>query len=206
MQKDILLEKLKAGGFSEEIIKAFAEVDREEFVPDEFKIHAYDNIPIPLGETEASISPPTTIATMLQLLDVKKTDSVLEIGSGSGYVLALLAKIAPLGNIYGVEINTKLATDSRKRLTEHENVHIFNLDGSKGFPQQASQSQFDKIILSASAPDIGTVYQMLDQLKEDGILVAPVKDSIVQIKKTDRKIEKHEFPGFAFVKLIKKEF
>jgi len=203
MLKEKLLEQLKDGSVPQNIIKAFANVKRENFIPEEFALNAYDDIPIPLDGAESSISQPTTIALMLQLLDVQENSKVLEIGSGCGYVLALLSELAQKGEIFGIEIKTNIAAISKKNLADKEKVHIFNLDGSTGLPDQAP---FDKIIISASAPDIGTVYQILDQLNDPGILVAPVKDSLIQIKKKDKKIEKVEFPGFAFVPLIKKDF
>jgi protein-L-isoaspartate(D-aspartate) O-methyltransferase len=206
MQKELLLAQFRRSGIPEPVIKAFAQVRREDFVPDEFALHAYDDVPIPLPEAESSLSQPSTAALMLQLLDVRPKQRILEIGSGSGFVLALLAELAIEGEIFGVEINTRLAALSKKRLLHLPQVHVFNLDGSLGLPQQAEQAPFDRILISASAPDLGTIYQILDQLKDPGILVAPVKDSLFQIKKTNRKIEKIEFPGFRFVKLVKKEF
>lgn len=199
MPKEELLKKLKELDFSEKIIGAFAFVKRENFLPDQYLGYAYDDIAIPLEEGSSSISQPSTIALMLKLLDIQNDDSVLEIGSGSGYVLALLSALAPNGMIYGVEIKTEFAVASKKRLSNRKNVKIFSVDGSRGLPQNAP---FDKIIVSAAAPDIGTIYLLLDQLKDEGIIVAPVKNSLIQIKKFGKNIERLEFPGFSFVPLV----
>jgi protein-L-isoaspartate(D-aspartate) O-methyltransferase len=200
MTKESLLIELRKKGVSVEILQAFAVVKREDFVPEEFILHAYDDVPIPLSERESSLSQPSTIAFMLQLLDPSSESKVIEIGSGSGYVLALLAELCPKATVYGVEINTKLAINSTKKLSQNPRITIFNTDGSNGLLPQAP---FNRILMSAASPDLGTVYSLIDQLSDPGILVAPVKDSLVQIIKKDKKIEKHEFPGFSFVKLIK---
>lgn len=139
---------------------------------------------------------------MLSLLDLQPNHKVLEIGSGSGYTLALLSEIVGQGEVYGLEIIKKLAVLSKKRLLQRKRTHIINKEGSVGLAQQAP---FDRIIVSAASPDIATIYNLLDQLNEDGIIVAPVKESIFQIKKSKGQLEKKEFPGFLFVPLVKKE-
>ena len=132
--KEELLSKLRELGFSEKIVGAFAFVKRENFLPEQYLGYAYDDIAIPLEEGSSSISQPSTIALMLKLLDIQNSDSVLEIGSGSGYVLALLSALTPNGKIYGVEIKTEF-TAVKKRLADRENVKIFSVDGSRDFPK-----------------------------------------------------------------------
>jgi protein-L-isoaspartate(D-aspartate) O-methyltransferase len=199
MNKNSLLEHLNKSKVPQNIINAFEKVNREDFIPEEFLLSAYDDIPIPLPEPGSTLAQPSTIALMLQLLDVKPWSKVLEIGSGSGYVLKLLSNLTNQ-KIYGAEINTKMASDSIKHLKDEKRITIFNVDGSNGLP---SQAPFDRILISASAPDLATIYGMIDQLNESGILVAPVQDSLVQMIKNGKNIEKHEFPGFRFVKLVK---
>jgi protein-L-isoaspartate(D-aspartate) O-methyltransferase len=200
MNKLSLLEKLRQSNVPDSIISAFGRVNREEFIPEEFLNNAYDDVPIPLAEPESSISQPSTIALMLQLLEISPTNKILEIGSGSGYVLSILSELSFFGKIYGLEINPNLAISSIKKLSNKKNIIILNRDGYQGLP---SQAPFDKILISASAQDMSVIYNLLDQLKDPGILVAPIKDSLWQIIKKDKKIEKHEFPGFRFVKLVK---
>ena len=201
LQKEKLLQSLKESKFPENIVIAFSAVQREKFVPEEFLLNAYDDVALPLNEVGSAISQPSTIAIMLQLLEIKEDEKILEIWSGCGYVLALLSHLTKNGEVYGVEINTRLASASIRILENNPNIRIFNTDGCLGLPKHA---QYDKILVSASAPDLGSIYQILDQLKDPGIIVAPVKDSLFQIKKNNRQLEKHEFPGFAFVPLVKK--
>ncbi|MDP3882184.1 MAG: protein-L-isoaspartate O-methyltransferase [Nanoarchaeota archaeon] len=200
LQKEKLLQSLRANKFSDNIIEAFSAVPREKFVPEEFAVNSYDDLALPLNEVGSTLSQPSVIAIMLQLLEVKEEDKILEIGSGCGYVLSLLSHLAKKGEIYGVEINTRLAADSIKTLEGDKKIKVFNTDGSLGLP---SHAPYDRILISASAQDLTTVYQILDQLKDPGIMVAPVKDSLFQIKKINKKLEKHEFPGFLFVPLVK---
>src|SRR3989344_3364583 len=102
MNKAQLLKSLKAQGFPEKILDAFGEIHREDFVPENLKEYAYYDEALPL-ESSATISQPYTIAFMLNLLELKKGQKILEIGSGCGYVLALLNEITK-GKIYGIEI------------------------------------------------------------------------------------------------------
>ncbi len=199
MRKEALIEILKKKEFKDNIIFAFDRVDREMFVPDHLKNHAYDDIALPTEE-DSSLSKPSTIATMLGLLEVEDNDKILEIGSGSGYTSALLSNLTK-NNVFAVEIKIKLATRSANLLSKYTNVKIICSDGSRGLE---SQAPFDKIIVSASANDNATLYNLLSQLKEGGILVGPVKDKILKIKKIKNAIEKQEFDGFSFLPLLTK--
>lgn len=203
MQKDKekLLVSLKTQGYSDEIIKAFARVNRELFVPDQFITYAYEDIAIPL-EDGSTLSQPSTIALMLSLLEPEQNNKILEIGSGSGYVLALLSEIIKSGRIYGIEINPRLAVRSKKNLANDSNIEIINRSGLNGLNEQAP---FDRILVSASFPDKEVAYRFLEQLKDPGILVCPVKDSIFQIKKSKARISEKTYKGYAFVPFVSKE-
>src|SRR3989344_5781941 len=98
MNKSQLINSLKQEGFSKEILNAFDKVPRENFIPDEIREEAYEDIALAL-ENGATISQPYTIAFMLQLLDVKPNQKILEIGSGCGYVLALISELSPNSKI-----------------------------------------------------------------------------------------------------------
>lgn len=198
MNKEELLISLRKKGLSESIIDAFNKVKREDFVPEHLIGYAYEDIALPVMEG-STLSQPSTVAFMLNLLDAKNNQKILEIGSGSGYVLALLSEINPNGKIYGIEILKELAIQSRNYLKDKQNVEIIMRDGSEGLGEFAP---YDRILISASCPEVPT--HLLQQLKEDGILVAAVKQSIFQIKKekNGETLEK-EFPGFAFVPLRK---
>jgi len=201
MNKPQLLNSLKQQGFPSKIIKAFKKVKRENFIPEEIKQYAYEDEPLPIGQGQ-TISQPYTIAFMLNLLELDKISKkqhkikILEIGSGSGYVLALINEISKSSEIYAIERIKELANKS-KQVLKNKNIKIINKDGSKGLPKSAP---FDRILISAACPKIPE--HLYPQLKDNGIIVASVQNSIFQIKKINNKIQKKEFSGFVFVPLV----
>lgn len=201
MLKDELLSILSQKGYSERVIKAFEKVKREEFAPEILASYAYEDIPLPIW-TGATISQPSTIAFMLDLLDARQGQNILELGSGSGYVLALLSEIIKDGKISGVEINKKLALNSRKTLSKNSIIQVVIRSGSSGLPESAP---YDRILVSFSCHDRYFPALLVDQLKDPGILVVPIKQSIFQFKKENGKVSSQEFPGFAFVPMVQKE-
>jgi len=199
MDKSELLDSLKRKGFPDKIVNVFGKVKRENFVPENFVAYSYEDMALPL-EDGSSISQPSTVAFMLKLLELKQGQKILEIGSGSGYVLALMSELIKDGKIYGIEINKGLAVKSKTKLSDDSNIEILCRDGSSGLKEFAP---FDRILISAAAPVIPS--KLYDQLKDPGIIVSAVKQSIFQIKKENGQITQKEFPGFAFVPLRKKE-
>ena len=135
----------------------------------------------------------------------KNKIKILEIGSGSGYVLALIDEILKFQNlqnflsieIYGIERINELVKKSRQILNKNKNIIIINKDGSRGLKEHAP---FDRILVSAAFEKIPE--NLFEQLKNNGILVTPVKNSIFQFKKVNNKIQKKEFPGFVFVPVV----
>jgi protein-L-isoaspartate(D-aspartate) O-methyltransferase len=123
MTKEELLASLKKKGCPDYILNAFEKVRREDFIPDRLIGYAYEDIALPVEEG-STLSQPSTIAFMLNLLEPKDGQKILEIGSGSGYVLALLAEINKTGKIYGVEILKSMAISSKKRLESKTNLDI----------------------------------------------------------------------------------
>lgn len=201
MNKLGLLKHLKEKGFDTKIVAAFRYVKREDFIPKEFKAQAYEDIALPLGYGQ-TISQPYTIALMLSLLELKDNQTILEIGSGCGYALALTAYLSNFSTIYGIERISELVEKSKYLLRDHKNIKIINADGSKGLKDKAP---FDRILVSASGDEIPK--ELIKQLKKDGILVMPLKGSIIQLKKiSETKNTIKEFPGFAFVPLIKGDY
>lgn len=196
MQKQTLITYLKIQGFPKKITNAFSKVKRELFIPEEHKELAYENQPLPIGNNQ-TISQPYTIAFMLDLLDLKDNQKILEVGSGSGYVLALINEISKNSNIHGIEIIKELATSSKKILTKNKNIKITQADGNKGLKQNPP---FDRILVSASAKEIPQ--KLLEQLKIKGVMVCVVGNSIVKIKKEKNRIRKIEYLGFSFVPLV----
>jgi protein-L-isoaspartate(D-aspartate) O-methyltransferase len=199
MDKTYLLSKLKEQGLDERTILAFEKVKREDFVPSHLFSFSYEDIPLP-NVDGSSIPQPSTVAFMLKLLDLKQGQKILEIGSGSGYVLSLISEIIKEGKIYGLELHRNLAIRSKKLLERDSNIDIFIRNGFNGLKELAP---FDRIIVSASAKSIPS--HLIHQLSDDGVLVCPVNQSIFKIKKGKNGIEEEEHPGFGFVGLIEDE-
>lgn len=194
MTKKHLISILKAEGFEDKILKAFEIVDREKFVPSEYKEFAYEDRPLPIG-FDQTISQPTTIAFMLSKLNLQE-GKILEVGSGSGYVLELLSNLMPKSQIIGTEKIKELADRSAKMLSVLGNVKIVHTEYGVGLP---SEAPFDRILVSASASQLPGM--LIAQLAEGGRIVCPVRNSILVLDKINGKIKGEEFLGFAFVKL-----
>ncbi len=200
--KQILIDSMIASGFlkTDSIIKAFQKVDRKFFIPKEFKENIYDDRPLPIGDSQ-TISQPSTVAFMLELLNVQEGNKILEIGSGSGWVVALLCYLATQsGSVLGLERVDKLVKTGQNNLLKlgfKTNCIIKKAGTNLGVPG----NKFDRILVSASADNIPKI--LFEQLNTGGNLVMPVKNSILKFKKiSETKITKQEFPGFVFVPLI----
>ncbi len=198
MDKQGLLDHLRREGFPPQIIDIFSQVDREEFVPEEYRRFAYEDAALPIGHNQ-TISQPSTIAFMLELLELigENQEKILEIGCGSGYVLALLSHLCPDTQIYGTERIEELAYLSKKRLKKYKNIKIFHTPNKVGVPRKRP---FDRILVSASVGD--TPYYIIEQLKDKGVLVCPIQKSIMKFKRSRNNIEKTGYFGFSFVPLI----
>ncbi len=201
MDKQELIASLAKRGFSPKILEAFEKVKREDFVLQNMKSLAYADIALPIGFNQ-TISQPYTIAVMLSLLKLKQGQDVLEVGSGSGYVLALMSEIVgEAGKVFGVELVQKIADKSRNILKHYSDIELFNRDGRIGLPEKAP---FDRILISAACMEIPEA--LTEQLKEGGILVAPIGEldqAISQFKKEDSSLNMlKEIPGFVFVRFV----
>ena len=202
MNKSQLLDSLKREGISRKVLDAFSKVKREDFVPEFLKEKVYEDIPLPIGK-EQTISQPYTIAIMLDLLDLKKSQKVLELGSGSGYVLALISNlVGDKGKVYGVERIKELANKSKVILKQIKNISVYNQDGKKGLKEKAP---FDRILISAACETIPRA--SLSQLKNKGLLIAPVghryEQSLVIIQRIGNEFKiKKKIPGFVFVPFV----
>ncbi len=204
-----LIEILTRNGYlkSEPIIRAFNEITRADFVPSEFEEQAGADIALPIGFGQ-TISQPSTVAIMFELLDPKSGQRILDIGSGSGWTSALLAHITGgSGKVVAVEILPELHAMTQC------NVEKFNFvrsglvkcilgDGNEGYePLQP----YDRILVSASADEVPEAFKK--QLKIGGKIVIPIHNHLVYLEKRgENDFYKEAFPGFAFVPLIQKSF
>ena len=196
MNKKELLRHLRNSGIPSKIVDAFVKVDRRKFVSNEFRKQAYLNEPFYIGYGQTT-SQPYTIAFMLTLLEIDDGQKILEIGSGRGYVLELLANLNPNGEIIGIERIKELADESKELLKELKNVEVIHGDGTKGI---LSEAPFDRILASASFENIPQ--QLVEQLRTKGVLVSPVRDSIVVVKRDSGINKISDYPGFVFVPIV----
>ena len=201
----LLLDELKSQNIKDKnVLKAIEEIKRDLFVPKNLKEEAYENHPLSIGHNQ-TISQPYTTAFMLQCLELKYTDKVLEIGTGSGWSTSLIGYIAE--KVYSIETIpelTKLAKSNIEK-TKLKNIQIFNQDGSKGL---SKYSPYDKIIVNAACSQVP--YNLIKQLKDNGILVCPVgnlyEQRMLRLIKTKNKIRQEDLGGFVFVPLVSDEY
>lgn len=219
-----LISKLINQGYlkTPRIIKAFKNISREDFVIENLKNEASFNAPLPIGWGQ-TISQPLTVAFMLELLQPKEGDNILDIGAGSGWQTALLAHcVDSEGKIYAIERIPELAEFGKKNVAKYNFINkgiveFICADASEGWPNISNYSElaqgFDKIICAAAVNSVrNNISKGVDkipkawkkQLKIGGRLVTPIQSSIwLIIKKSEKEFEEKEFPGFAFVPLIK---
>ena len=207
LEYDNLITSLIKDGYlkTPEIIEAFKQIDRADFVPEKHKLEAYVNAPLPInfGQT---ISQPLTVAFMLELLEPKDGENILDIGFGSGWTSALLAQmVGERGKIIAVERISELYEFGANNIAKYNFiekgiVRTINADGTKGYKKEAP---YDKIIAGAAAyGDIPLNWKR--QLKIGGRIVAPVENSIIVIDKVAKnRYDKKEYFGFSFVPLVK---
>jgi protein-L-isoaspartate(D-aspartate) O-methyltransferase len=193
-----LLLKEKGIG-SMEVLKAIEAVPRHLFLNSSFIERAYEDIAFPIGSGQ-TISRPHTVAFQTELLELKKGEKVLEIGTGSGYQTSVLLEMG--AKVFTIERQKALFDTTKAFLpTIGYNAKFFYGDGYKGLTVFAP---FDKIIITAGAPTIPDA--LLDQLKTGGIMVIPLGDKVqvmTLIRKVDhKKFEKTEFGEFKFVPLL----
>ncbi len=191
---------------SEALKKAFLSVAREKFFPEGMREHSYVNSAFPIGSGQ-TISQPSTVAEMLEMLAVQRGMKVLEVGAGSGYVVALLCElVGEKGKVFGMELNERLKEMATENLATagEKNFEIAFGDGTMGWEENAP---FDRIIISAACYKIPK--PLVEQLAEGGRLVAPVGSSLSQklvlFQKENGEIIKTRHAGlFAFVPLKEK--
>ena len=202
MRKGLVKLIREKGIRDERVLQAIGEIPRHFFFEKAFLEHAYQDKAFPIGEGQ-TISQPYTVAYQTELLELKETDKVLEIGTGSGYQCWVLLMITP--HVYTIEYNPVLFQKSEKLFKFlHLRPHTFLGDGSQGLSQHAP---YDKIIVTAGAPVIPKT--LLSQLSINGVLVIPVGDASVQkmmrvVRVGPDEFTREEFSNFKFVPLLGK--
>ncbi|MBN2069815.1 MAG: protein-L-isoaspartate(D-aspartate) O-methyltransferase [Candidatus Krumholzibacteriota bacterium] len=184
----------------ERVLKAFMEVPRHLFVDPAIGARAYDDCSFPIGLAQ-TISQPYIQALMMQYLKIKPDDRILEVGTGSGYQTAILSLLCR--EVYSVERLAQLSTKAGDTLSTVRTgrIRIKVADGSNGWRFYAP---FDKIIVSAAMP--GRPNRLLEQLAEEGMLIAPVASDgeyLVLFSKKNEAIEEERLSQCAFVPLLK---
>jgi len=183
---------------------AFRNIPRHVFVPESEIDCAYYNEPLPIMKNQ-TISQPAVVSRMTEWLDVKNGQNVLEIGTGSGWQSGILSYLVGNGTVYSIERHpqlVKFAQENLKKL-KIENVHVVLGDGSIGYPKAAP---YDRIIITAACTEVPL--PLLEQLNENGLLLAPVGDtsqSLILLQKTSKGIvEIKNQPNYVFVPLLGK--
>jgi len=158
----------KRGILDRRVLDAMLRVPRHEFVPERYQDQAYEDCPLPIGEGQ-TISQPYIVASMLEALALKPSDKVLEVGTGSGYVTALLAEL--VAQVFSIERHASLAAHAREMITNlgYGNVQIALGDGWRGLPHH---QPFDAIIVSAAAEHMPEL--LIAQLNAGGRMIVPV--------------------------------
>ena len=195
------------GIHTKKILDVFLKIKRHLFVPIENRHLAYNDSPLSIGKGQ-TISQPYIVALMMDLIDIQPEDKILEIGTGSGYQTALLAELA--SQVYTVERIGILSEQAKQIITEmgYENIFFKIGDGTKGWEKGFPRGdEFDKIIVSAAAPDIPE--SLLQQLAVGGMLIIPTGNRFYQellvVEREEKGYVQKNHGGCAFVPLIGKE-
>ena len=196
-----LVNVIKAKGIkNKEVLKAIGKVPRHLFMDSGFLGHAYQDKPFPIA-ADQTISQPYTVAFQTELLQIKKGDKVLEIGTGSGYQAAILCELG--AKVYSIERQLELFKKTGKFLDKlgYKVKKLIFGDGYKGLEDEAP---FDSIVVTAGAPFVPKA--LMTQLKIGGRLVIPVGEDVqtmtLYIRKDIKEFEKHELGEFRFVPLV----
>jgi protein-L-isoaspartate(D-aspartate) O-methyltransferase len=184
----------------ERVLDAVRSVPRNLFVPEGLRGEAWDNVPLPIGAGQ-TISQPLVVARMCELLELGGRERVLDVGTGSGYHAALLARLCDW--VWSIEVHEQLSRQAAANLAAAgiENVTLVVGDGSRGLPEHAP---YDAINVAAAAGS-GIPVALEQQLAPGGRLVAPVEDGeqrLVRLRRTDRGIERQELERVRFVPLV----
>jgi len=204
-QRCLMVDRqLRGRGITDErVLATMGHLPRHQFIPQALGEAAYADYPLPIGEGQ-TISQPYIVALMTQALSLTGKEKVLEIGTGSGYQTAILAELAE--TVFTIERSSFLAHVAQERLRNmgYHNIHFAVGDGTLGLPEKAP---FDRILATGSLPHIPQ--GLIDQLTEDGILVLPVGNRLLQnllrVKRSGPTHTQQDLGGCRFVPLIGEE-
>ncbi|MEW6170305.1 MAG: protein-L-isoaspartate(D-aspartate) O-methyltransferase [Candidatus Omnitrophota bacterium] len=191
---------IRRGIKDEQVLSAFKKIERHKFVPSILKAQSYDDCPLSIGEGQ-TISQPYIVAYMIESLNLKPQEEILEIGTGSGYQTALLSCLVK--QVYSIERSKVLAERAQKLLESlnFTNIKIIIGDGTKGLLEF---SPFDAIIVSAAAPNVP--HTLIEQLRDGGRMIIPVGERFSQVlirtTKIKDKIKQEQLGSCVFVPLI----
>lgn len=201
--RESLAERIATGeDLDERVVDAIAAVPRHEFVPKRERDRAYEDRPAPIGHGQ-TVSAPSVVALMTDLLDLSPDDRVLEIGTGCGYHAAVIAEVlGDDGAVYSVEVVEELATDARDRLDRlGYDVHVRHGDGYEGWPEHAPYDAASLTCAPETIPDA-----VLDQTAVGGRVVAPVggrgAQRLVVATVTEDGVERERHGGVRFVPMV----
>ena len=200
VQRDAMIRMLARAVRDQRVLDAMREVPRDEFVPEQMRRFAYDDRALPIGEGQ-TISQPLIVAMMVEALELRPEDRVLDVGTGSGYQAAVLSRIArDVISVERIAALTERARDALVRL-HYDNVRVFDASETLGRPEDGP---YDAIVVAAGAPHVPRA--LVDQLAEGGRLVLPVgsrrEQQLVRARKTAHGLELARLGACAFVPLI----
>ena len=197
----LLMELRRAGIGDTRVLGAIERTPREKFVPLSFEDRAYENVALPIGNGQ-TVSQPYVVALMTEKLELGERQTVLEIGTGSGYQTAILASLCR--RVFSIERHRELLRDAERRFEE---LRLRNIvcrfgDGTKGWPEQAP---YDRVIVTAAAPEVPST--LVDGLAPGGVLVAPVGEDhrdqqLVRIRRNDDRFSTEDLGLVRFVPLV----
>jgi protein-L-isoaspartate(D-aspartate) O-methyltransferase len=197
----LLMELRRAGIGDARVLGAIERTPREKFVPVSFRDQAYENVALPIAEGQ-TVSQPYVVALMTEKLDVGDRHKVIEIGTGSGYQTAVLARLCR--RVFSIERHRDLLRDAERRFGE---LRLRNIvcrfgDGTKGWPEQAP---YDRVIVTAAAAQIPTA--LIEGLASGGVLLAPVGEDhrdqqLLRIRRNDTGFSTEDLGLVRFVPLV----
>lgn len=197
----LLMELRRAGIGDTRVLGAIEKTPREKFVPTAFEDQAYENVALPIGNGQ-TVSQPYVVALMTEKLELGERQTVLEIGTGSGYQTAVLASLCR--RVFSIERHRELLRDAERRFEE---LRLRNIvcrfgDGTKGWPEQVP---YDRVIVTAAAPEVPST--LVDGLAPGGVLVAPVGEDhrdqqLVRIRRNDDRFSTEDLGLVRFVPLV----